>query len=73
MHQFPLLLQQNKHYHQVLQEPNVAQKSATPTTFSQNHQIDVEGDPLLLLYLLNHHHSSIYHCLLNAIYLRVNL
>ena len=47
--------------------------------FSQSHHIDVEGDLLLLLYLLNHLHHRRRHVsrlddsLLTDIYLRVNL
>ena len=52
MHQFPLLLQQNKHNHPLLHARDVALKFAMPTIFSLSHHIDVEGDPLLLLYLL---------------------
>jgi hypothetical protein len=56
MPQFLLLLQQNKRYHLLLQEPNAVRKFAMPTTFSPIHHIDVEGDPLLLLYQHHPHH-----------------
>jgi len=73
MHRFPLLLQQNKHYHLLLQEPNAVQKSTMPTTFSQNHRTDVEEDPLLQFQRLHRHRDRIDDCQFNDIYSRVNL
>jgi hypothetical protein len=73
MRQFPPLLQQNKRYHLLPQEPNALQKFATPTTFSLNRLIDIEGDPLLLLNNHRHRVSRLDDSLLTDIYLRVNL